>query len=288
MNIIILLKEFISRLLYFTAIPIWRKFRKCKGCIILLYHEIPKNKFEKIIKYLRKYNYNILHLNDLAYKLEHNIPIPDNSVVITFDDGYKSLYTDIFPIVKKYKVPVTIFLVSDYIGYSEPFWWDIKLSDIIKRENRHLYAEWKKIPNRVRKKKLLEIWRKFDKAGFENRLLSWKEIYEMNRCEFIDFQSHSRSHHSLVYSSNASDEILISKKLLEKELNKHITSFSYPFGDFTEEHVDIVRRAGYKIAVTTEIGVNDNTTNPYKLRRVALHNKYILATYMHSPFRKLF
>jgi hypothetical protein len=47
--------------------------------------------------------------------------------------------------------------------------------------------------------------------------------------------------------------------------------FSYPNGDWDDEAVSLVKAAGYKGAVTTELGCNGASTNPYLLRRVALH-----------------
>jgi len=278
MNWKIIFNELISRFLYFTILPIYRKFRPIKGCIILLYHKIPKYKFERIVKYLKKHSYFVTSIDELSRK---NC-IPNNTIIITFDDGYKSLYKDVFPIVKEYKIPVTIYLTSDYIGHDEPFWWDIELSRKIRRKNNYSHAELKKLPNNIKKQKILEL----KTNSFSNGLLSWDEVYEMNKSEFIDFQSHSKTHSCLLYLSTkeANDEIVGSKKELEKKLNKEITSFSYPFGDFNDEHVDIVKKAGYKSAVTTRCGINILNTDEYKFLRMTPtpHSVYRFASSIHG------
>lgn len=93
---------------------------------ILTYHSInyvdigtpavkPEN-FEKQIRCLKDRNYNIISLNELAVGIIENKKFPRNTVVITFDDGFKDNYAYAYPILKKYKIPATIFLISDFIG----------------------------------------------------------------------------------------------------------------------------------------------------------------------------
>lgn len=72
--------------------------------------------FEKQMIYIRKNNYNVITFPELAESIHEKRKLPHKTVVITFDDGYVDNYTLAFPVLKKYKVPATIFLISDVIN----------------------------------------------------------------------------------------------------------------------------------------------------------------------------
>ena len=99
---------------------------------ILLYHdfvtEVPledpdnfnyintKEGFEENIEYLLNEGYTFISFEELNDAYNNKITLPDKSIMITFDDGYKSNYNLIYPILKKYNVKASIFVVTDNIG----------------------------------------------------------------------------------------------------------------------------------------------------------------------------
>ena len=81
------------------------------------------NEFEEHIKWIKdKKTFKMEELKNLNYTL------PKNSILITFDDGYKNNYTLAFPILKKYNMKATIFLNTKFIGKDEFYlnWDEIK------------------------------------------------------------------------------------------------------------------------------------------------------------------
>ncbi|MCD4780571.1 MAG: polysaccharide deacetylase family protein [Candidatus Omnitrophica bacterium] len=72
--------------------------------------------FEQQMEYLSRYKYNVISLSELIDTIGQNKVLPRNTVVITFDDGYKNNYTNAFPILKKYQFPATVFMPSDKVG----------------------------------------------------------------------------------------------------------------------------------------------------------------------------
>ncbi|MEW5759055.1 MAG: polysaccharide deacetylase family protein [Candidatus Omnitrophota bacterium] len=93
---------------------------------ILTYHSInnfyigtpvvKSENFEKQVKYLHDHKYNVITLDELVDNIKNNKNMPRDTVVITFDDGFKDNYSNAYPILKKYKIPATIFLISNCIG----------------------------------------------------------------------------------------------------------------------------------------------------------------------------
>lgn len=72
--------------------------------------------FQRQMSFLRRHKYNIVALETLVDLIKEKKKIPPKTVVITFDDGYLDNYTNAFPILKKYNIPATIFVVVDRIG----------------------------------------------------------------------------------------------------------------------------------------------------------------------------
>lgn len=96
------------------------------ACTIVVYHYVRDkatypgiigltvDKFIRQIDYLRN-NYSIISLSDFVEYVNHNKVIPDKSCILTFDDGLKEHYTNVFPILKKYRLPGVFFPITDSI-----------------------------------------------------------------------------------------------------------------------------------------------------------------------------
>ena len=104
---------------------------------ILLYHNIPTEKserkdyymnttakqFEKQIVGLKDLGYTFITYDDLIKYYNNELALPEYVVLITFDDGYLNNYENAFPIIKKYNIPVTIFVIDDCVGAPGYFTW---------------------------------------------------------------------------------------------------------------------------------------------------------------------
>ena len=77
---------------------------------------ISSKNFQDQIRYLKENNFNILPISDLVLFFNKNYDIPDKSVFITIDDGYKSFYEHAFPILKKHKIPFSLFLSTKFVS----------------------------------------------------------------------------------------------------------------------------------------------------------------------------
>ncbi|AZV55240.1 polysaccharide deacetylase family protein [Clostridium sp. AWRP] len=98
---------------------------------ILYYHSIdyekgnelrvPKEKFREQMKYLKDNGYTTLTLNELYNFLAYNKPVPNKSVVITLDDGYKDNYENAFPILKEFGFKATVFMITSSVNNEKDF-----------------------------------------------------------------------------------------------------------------------------------------------------------------------
>jgi biofilm PGA synthesis lipoprotein PgaB len=71
--------------------------------------------FDAQMKWLIDDGYHFIKIDDIIDSRKNNKPLPDKSVLITFDDGYQSVYANAFPIIKKYQIPTVIALVGSWL-----------------------------------------------------------------------------------------------------------------------------------------------------------------------------
>lgn len=72
--------------------------------------------FDKELKAISESNYKMIFVKDIPKIVSGEIPYSSQSAALTFDDGYEDFYTDAFPLLKKYKIKATIYIVYDFIG----------------------------------------------------------------------------------------------------------------------------------------------------------------------------
>lgn len=75
--------------------------------------------FEKQLQTLDDAGYTTYFARDVPKMLDGSIEVGDKNIILTFDDGYSDFYTDVFPLLKKYHVKATVFLITDFIGRKE-------------------------------------------------------------------------------------------------------------------------------------------------------------------------
>lgn len=233
------------------AIPSDAKYPKLQGIPILMYHKVnpdpgtgglglrvPPDKFEWQMKYLRKNGYETVSLEDVMDHFEKGKHLPDKPIVITFDDGYKDNYRFAYPIMKKYGYTGTIFVVSKAIG------------------NTNFFDVEKKLQP-------------------ENKIMDWHEIRELAEAGFtIGAHTVDHPHLAEVPPEVARHQIEESKRALEHGLKKPVEFFAYPYGSYNDTVADLVKQAGYRAAVTTELGLAKADSNPFKLRRIRVTGHY--------------
>lgn len=109
-------KFILNKLIFFKFIK-----EKKQNCF-LLYHSIPDtiinndldevglSKFEEHCRFINSHkHFKFTNLNDNFRSNNHNI-------TITFDDGYKNIISNVLPIIKKFKIPVLIFICPSLVG----------------------------------------------------------------------------------------------------------------------------------------------------------------------------
>lgn len=249
---------------------------------ILSYHEVaersealepaysvtPTN-FVRQIDWLRNNGYNFVSVNDLLAARAGRTPLPEKAVLITFDDGYSSMYNHAWPILKMFKIPAVIAVVGSWLD-----------------EKQNVDFDGRKIPR--------------------DALLSWAQIKEMQESGLIEMASHSYALHQGLLSNpqgnkqpaatarlwlpeqkRYEDETAYRKRvyadlkrnneLLRSRTGKAPRIVVWPYGRYNIESRKVAEELGMPIGLTLDDGPNTATTPLWGLRRILLEGKMTLS-----------
>lgn len=217
--------------------------RESTGVKILMYHwvsgdpgqrlrhwGVTPDQFESQVRQLHEGGFRTVSLGEIVEGVRGLTRMPEKSVALTFDDGYRDFLGEVAPVLGRYGFKATLFLVADRVGQTNA--WDSRHGD----------------PPRT--------------------LLSWREASELASLGH-EIGSHTRTHRMLPRLSDAElqEEIAGSKAILEDRLGFPVVHFSYPHGLFDQRCLVRVRAAGYLSACADIRGGNPPGTDPYRLRR---------------------
>jgi peptidoglycan/xylan/chitin deacetylase (PgdA/CDA1 family) len=235
------------------------------------------NNFEEHVRYLSR-NHHVISIDDVPQYLASDNK--KRAVVITFDDGYKDNLTYALPILQKYGVPATIYIVTRFPEGDCEMWWyeiweilggkdDLRLTWEGKEYNWVLGPLKNKIncfyqlrllilsQSAQSQKELLKVLRA-GKAGndYVEDSLTWEEIIELDKNPLITIGAHTHAHPQLRWleEEEARADILFSKRLLEKKLGHRVKHFAFPFGTKNEagpREYRLAEECGFETAVTT-------------------------------------
>ena len=106
--------------------------------------------------------------------------------------------------------------------------------------------------------------------------MSWDQIKEIDKENFVEIGNHSHSHEYLVDQSNddITADIKKSIDIFNEKLGKNSEFFSYPFGEYSKDFKNIIKSLGFKYAFGQHYGVIDETKDYYELKRFTINEKY--------------
>lgn len=253
-------------LINFLSIPLFfREFIQKNKVSILLFHDLDFNYCETIFNFLLK-NYNIIHLQDYIEAVKNNnyTKIPEKALIITFDDGHINNYK-LLPAIKKFSLPITIFLCTGIINTNRKYWFTLPL-------NKNLKNKLKNISNSERLNILSNLGFSQTKEYAKKQSLQKNHILEMK--DYVNFQSHTLFHPCLPKCTDkeAEFELDSSKYLLENDYGIKINALSYPNGDYCERDIKFSKNLGYECGITVDPGYNSFSSDLFKLKRFSVND----------------
>lgn len=188
-------------------------------------------------------------------------PLPHQAVLLSFDDGYASAYTKVFPLLRQFNYPAVVALVTR--------WMEVPAGGRVPYGNTPLPRE---------------------------RFLSWAQAREMARSGLVEFASHSHDLHrgvpgnpqgnllpaaathawdatrqryedSAAWVRRVEADLRHSKALIERHTARPVRALAWPYGAWNQGAQEAAQRAGFSVALTLEDGPNHAGVPLMRLRR---------------------
>lgn len=212
---------------------------------VIMYHHILKDELkkgdyiitpsqlEKDFQYITNNGYTPISVSQLLDYIDNNTPLPENPIMITFDDGYKSFYSYAYPLIQEYKCKSVFSIIG-------------KFTD--------LYST-----------------NKTDDISYSH--ITWDELNEVSQSGFVEISNHTYDlHHNEAQKRQGikqleNESLEEYKKVLEediktlnnqfaKKLNILNYSIAYPFGFYTENTNAVLSELGFRVAFNCEEKLN--------------------------------
>jgi len=169
-------------------------------------------------------------------------------LAITFDDGYASAYRYAFPILQRYGLPATVFVIVGYVGQYDD--WDVNFGSI-------------RFPH-----------------------LKWHELEKLHQAGW-QIESHSMYHNDLrkITKSACLKELELSKALLEHRLAETVRFISFPFGNVDGTVIECCLQAGYEGGVVMS-GIGGGLANSFTRQRTGIYYFDTEITFLHKILAK--
>ncbi len=218
---------------------------------IIMYHQVKSDslgkdaispfEFESDLKFLSENNYNTITMSQLIDYVYNNVKLPDNPIILSFDDGYLSTYKNVYPLLQKYKMKIVLSIVG-------------KSTDDFSRVND---------------------------TNVSYAHLTWSQINEMRESGLVEIQNHTYNMHKIVngrygcgqkyheplpeYEKALKNDVLTFQDRCNEMIGWTPTTFTYPYGKYNDNSENILRSLGYKATLSCRYGVNQINNDPAKL-----------------------
>ena len=250
--------------------------------------------FEEQMAYLAE-NCHVLSIPELLEIIrDRQMTLPPRAVLITFDDAYVDFAEHAWPVLKRYRLPVVLFVPTAYPDQPErTFWWDrlyqalyfaqgyeqidtrvgrFSLGTAV--DKKHALGQCvhhvKSLPHDEAMEWVDQICLRLGLERPLHHALSWASLRQL-AAEGVVLGAHTQGHPLVnrVSLQRAEAEAVGSLRDLRREIGSALPIFAYPSGGFDDDVVAMLRQAGFELAFTTMRGVNDlSQTDPLQIRRI--------------------
>lgn len=261
------------------SLPSWAETQE--KLTILSYHEIaernealvpqyavtPTN-FVRQMDWLKNNGYHFVSLNDVLAYYEGRKSLPEQAVLITFDDGYRSVYLHAYPILKMLRIPAVMALVGDWM-----------------EETSKVDFDGHSIPR--------------------SKLVSWEEVREMSDSGLIEMASHTYGLHEGIpsnpqgnmqpaatarrylpdqkryeteanYRKRVFADLKKNSNLIKRHTGKSPRAVAWPYGRYNIALREIADKLGLKVGLTLNDGANMEDTPLWGMRRILVERTMAL------------
>lgn len=228
---------------------------------VLMYHHIHEQAlssatikpalFASQLEALVNKGYQFISLSDLQHYL-NGATVPDNAVLVTFDDGYESFYTDALPILTRLKIPTVNYIITNNLNH--------------RQETSLSFLTSEQIATIIASSKLVDFGCHTDNLHFK---------YPNGKAALTSpiMQPDGSEEANTAYQERIAQD---TQKCIEKlAQNRKVNHFAYPYGIYNKTAVKLISQAGIQYAFTTKSQMTTRQSNPMLLPRINAGSPWI-------------
>jgi len=255
---------------------------------IINFHDVyDKDWFEKTILILKK-KYRIIGADEVDEYLYSKIKLR-NSCLFTVDDGDRTFYDVIFPILLKHQLPVILFISPKIIMNNQNFWFQeirdfdkTKLNKIISNYYNYDLSGYSN-GSILKNCKIEDIWKiintykkQFGYQSTKQYNMNIEQLKEVHKSKFVKIGAHTQNHPILRNENNETSKNEITESIhdLEVILNEKVHYFAYPNGtpnlDYNKREVSFLKENGIRLAFSTESRNFSIDSSPFEIPRYGI------------------
>lgn len=232
---------------------------------IIMYHHVKSSQpgkdsitlseFESDLKYLQKNNYNTITMEDLIAYVYNDKELPENPIILSFDDGLLSTYLNVYPLLQKYNMKI----VLSILGLSSD-----KFSKTVDININYSHATWDQL-NEMQASGLVEIQ---------------NHTYDMHSTTNGRYGISQKKNESFeAYKTYLTEDITLFNETVNLTLKTIPNTFTYPYGKYNNNSETILKELGFKATLTCNFGINVISKDKeclYEMKRICrAHNQSI-------------
>jgi peptidoglycan/xylan/chitin deacetylase (PgdA/CDA1 family) len=232
---------------------------------IIMYHHVKNTnlgkdvitpyEFEDDLKYLAENNYSTITMTQLINYVYEDEELPENPIILSFDDGLYSTYRNVFPLLKKYDMKIVLSIVGKSID---------DFSKVNDTNVGYAHSTWTQLQEMV-DSGLVEVQ---------------NHSYDLHKVRNGRYGCYQKYNESLThYEEFLAADLLTLQERAKEELDYEPNTFTYPYGKFNDNTDIILKKLGFKATLSVKFGVNLITKDPeklYDLKRICRsHNQGI-------------
>jgi peptidoglycan/xylan/chitin deacetylase (PgdA/CDA1 family) len=200
---------------------------------------VSQTMFEQQMRLLHEKGYRVISMDQLFDFFDFKTSIPPNSVVITIDDGWSSAYEIVFPILKKYGYPATLFVYTDMIDRTpKALSWN---------QLREMAAHGIDVQCHTKNHRNLTLPEKKE---------SFKDYFE-----------------------NLEGELSGCRQTIKEKLNLEVKYLAYPYGETNPLIIELSKKLGYRGAFSVKRGGNPFFIHNYRVNRSVVYGDFTLSQF---------
>lgn len=238
--------------------------------VVLTYHNISDEPFSDItispdrfrndIYMLKHSGFNIISLNTMINAINGKEKLPNNAVVITFDDGLKGVYDYAFPVLKNNNIPAVIFVITSRCDDS-------------KKKINGLYFLDEKLLKEMYESGIIDI-----QSHTHNCHRLFKNKFKIKRgvlCCRIYGNELKRYETRAEYLNRIKKDLSDSKKKIRRITGKNLDVLCFPFGHYNKKIIRAAKEIGFENFVTCNYGYNSSNSKNIMIKRINAGLSYL-------------